>query len=31
MLNDPAMKGEIELGIMQRIGNIAALHVVGSG
>jgi hypothetical protein len=26
-----SMKGEIELGIMQRIGNTAALHVVGSG
>jgi hypothetical protein len=26
-----SMKGEIELGIMQRIGNTAALHIVGSG
>jgi hypothetical protein len=26
-----SMKGEVELGIMQRIGNTAALHVVGSG
>jgi hypothetical protein len=26
-----SMKGEIELGITQRIGNTAALHVVGSG
>jgi hypothetical protein len=26
-----SMKGEIELGIMQRIGNTAALHAVGSG
>jgi hypothetical protein len=26
-----SMKGEIELGIMQRIGNTAALHVGGSG
>jgi hypothetical protein len=26
-----SMKDEIELGIMQRIGNTAALHVVGSG
>jgi hypothetical protein len=26
-----SMKGEVELGIMQRIGNTAALYVVGSG
>jgi hypothetical protein len=31
MMNDPVDEGEIELGIMQRIGNTAALHVVGSG